>query len=54
MKVDWDINVGNIIMALMLLVGFLAAHKQNIERIQAIETKVEMIYNWFLAKVVKQ
>lgn len=54
MNFVWEVNIGNVLTAVLLLIGFYAAHRQNIERIQSIETKVEMIYHWFLTKVVNK
>lgn len=52
MKLDWTVNVGDVLIAVGLLVGFIAAHVQNVRRLQIIETRVEMIYEWFRRRVL--
>lgn len=52
MKLEWTINIGNILVAVGLLAGFFAAHIQNVRRLQSIETRVEMLYEWFRRRVL--
>lgn len=51
MKWDWTINAGNVITAIGLLVGFIAAHQQNIKKIEKIEARVEIMFMWFTKNV---
>lgn len=52
MSFDWSINVGNVLTAIVLLLGLLGAHSQNIKRISEIETKVNMIFHWFQSRII--
>lgn len=52
MRLDWTISIGNVLTALVLVAGFFAAHIQNIRRLERIETRVGMMYSWFLRRVV--
>lgn len=54
MKFEWTINIGNLMTGLLLLVGFIAAHIQNIRKMQDIETKVALIYSWFKKRVIER
>ncbi len=52
MSFDPTINLGTIIAAAVLLLGFLGAHIQNIKRMATIEQKVDLVYNWFVKHVI--
>ncbi len=52
MKFDLTINLGNIITAVGLLAGFFVAHIQNVRKLQDIDTKLGMVYEWFRTKVI--
>lgn len=52
MHFDWNINVGNVLSALLLIGGFIAAHIQNVRNIQEIKTKVSLMYGWFERRVI--
>ena len=52
MHFDMNVNLGNVITAVGLLIGLAAAHLQNIRKLQDIETKLGMIYTWFIKAVV--
>lgn len=52
MKIDWSINVGEMIAAVVLLVGFVTAHTQNVRKLQDIETRLDLIYDWFTHNII--
>lgn len=52
MNLDWNISVGNILTALGLLIGFYIAHVQNVRKLQDIDTKVKLIYDWFRHRIM--
>lgn len=52
MHFDWNINVGNVLTALVMLGGFIGAHIQNVKNLQEIKTKVGMMYKWFEHHVI--
>lgn len=52
MKFDWTINMGELIAAAVLLLGFASAHMQNIRKLQDIETRLGLIYDWWTKNVV--
>lgn len=52
MHFDWNVNVGNVLTATVMLGGFIAAHIQNIKNIQEIKTKVSLMYKWFERRVI--
>lgn len=52
MTFDWNVSVGNLITALVLLIGFLRAHQQNIKRLAAIEEQVNMMFAWFRNRII--
>ncbi len=52
MKFDWSINMGNILTAAILLVGFITAHMQNVRKLQDIETKVGIMFRWFNRRII--
>lgn len=54
MNLDWTINIGNLIAGIVLIVAFVAAHTQNVKRLQDIETKVGMIYSWFFSSIINR
>jgi len=49
---DWTISVGNILTAGILLLGFITAHIQNVRKLQEIESRLGMIYEWFKHNVL--
>lgn len=51
MHFDWTINAGNVLTAVVLLVGLVKAHTQNIKRLQEIEFKLSLLYSWFTKKI---
>jgi hypothetical protein len=51
-KFDFTINVSEILTAVVLLVGFFVAHTQNIEKLQDIKTKVDLMFKWFHSAIV--
>ena len=53
MRFDWTVNLGNVIVGVGLFLGFLSAHIQNIKKLQDIETKVSMMFNWFQNRMNK-
>jgi len=52
MKFDWTINMGELIAAGVLFLGFVSAHIQNIRKLQDIETRLGLIYDWWTRNVV--
>lgn len=52
MKFDWTLSMGNLLTAGALFIGFFIAHQQNIKKLQDIETKVTMMYEWFQRKII--
>jgi len=53
-KFDWTFSIGNIVTAAGLLIGFIIAHQQNIKKLQDIETKVGLMYDWFRHRVMNR
>jgi len=49
---DWTISVGNVLTGIILLVGFITAHVQNIRKIESIEAKVSIMFEWFQRQVI--
>lgn len=65
MHLDATVNLGNILTGAGLLIGLVAAHlqnqarldamhRQNSERLAHIETRLDMIYDWFIRTVVNR
>lgn len=54
MGIEWKIDVGNIIAAVALFIGFYGAHVQNIRRLEKIEVRLGMIYSWFTRTVINR
>ena len=52
MKFDFTINIGEILTAGGLLIGFFVAHTQNIQKLQDIKTKMDLMYEWFQKTVI--
>lgn len=52
MKFDWTINIGTVIAAAGLLSAFVVAHAQNRASIREIQTKVDLLYDWFKRRVI--
>jgi hypothetical protein len=52
MNLNWTVDIGNVLTAVGLLVAFYIAHIQNIRRLEQIETKLSMMYSWFVRRVV--
>lgn len=55
----WEVNLGNILTAFVLLLSFWAAHVSNVRRVrqsasefQDMKTKLNLIYMWFTNNVV--
>lgn len=44
----WKIDLGNVLTFGTLMASFWLAHAANIKRIAQIETKVTLLYRWFL------
>lgn len=53
MKLDWTMNVGNVVTALVLLFGFYRAHIEHVRKLQEIETRLGTIYEWFQSHVLE-
>lgn len=54
MKFDFTINVGEVLTAAGLLLGFYAAHSQGIRKMQELETKLDLMYAWFQEVVIRR
>lgn len=52
MRFDPTINLGTLIAAAVLFVGFATAHIQNVRRMERMETKVDLIFRWFSQHVI--
>jgi hypothetical protein len=56
LKIDWTINVGDLLALLALALGAWRAQARTANRLSdrlgAIETKLELMYNWFTRKVI--
>jgi len=50
---EWKLNMGDVIIAAGVLGTFVVAHSANIKRLQDIETKLELLYDWFTDKVIR-
>ena len=51
---DWSINIGNVLTVISLLVVFMAAHSKNVKRLQDMETKLDLIFQWFRKNVINR
>jgi hypothetical protein len=51
-KFDWTINMGEVLTAAALFLGFVTAHQQNIRKLQDIETRLGLVFQWFQNNVV--
>ena len=49
---NWEVNIGNVLTAAGLLLGFLVAHVQNIRKLEQIVTKVNLMYHWFEKRII--
>ena len=47
MHFDMTVNLGNILTAVGLVVAFAVAHVQNVRKLQDIDTKLQMIFEWW-------
>lgn len=54
MKLDWTINISELIAATVLAIGIVSAHTANVRKLQAIETKLDMVYTWFTSHVINR
>lgn len=52
MHFDWTLSMGNVLTALVLFLGFVRAHRQNIERLAQIEQRLDLIYRWFENRII--
>ena len=52
MSIDWTVSVSNILTMGVMFAGFVAAHFQNIRRIDRIEHKLDMIFKWWTHAVI--
>lgn len=52
MRFDWTVNMGEVIAAGVLFLGFVSAHIQNIRKLQDIETRLGLIYDWWKTHVL--
>jgi hypothetical protein len=52
MKLDWTINMGELIAAFVLAASFFTAHTNSIRKLQEMKTKLDMIYSWFERQIV--
>ena len=50
---NWDINVGSLLTAIIVLGGLYSAHIQNLKRLDKIEYRVGLMYRWFLEQVLR-
>jgi len=48
---NWDVSLGNVLTFLGMVVAFVVAHTRGVERLKEMETKVEMIYAWWVRHV---
>lgn len=65
MKFEWTVNVGNVMTALALLVGFIAAHIQNQEKLKTLNktvsdaelpkmsNRVNLMFSWWCSNCIK-
>lgn len=47
MHFDLTVNVGNLIAAGTLMCGFIAAHLQNLRRLDKIEARLDIVFRWW-------
>lgn len=52
MHFEWTVNIGNLLTAAGLFIGFYAAHVQNIKRLASIEEKVDLMFRWFTRRII--
>jgi hypothetical protein len=44
---DWTVNLGTVVSGLALAIMVLGLHRANIVRITRMETKLDMLYEWW-------
>jgi len=49
---DYSINIGNILTLVSLLSVFVVAHSKNVRRMERIETKLGVVFDWFRTHVI--
>jgi len=49
---NWDITAGNVLTVIGIIVSFFVAHTQNVRRLERIETKLQLVYDWFKDHVI--
>ena len=54
MHFDFTINVTNVVALLVFIAGLITAHTQNIRRLQNIETRLDLMYQWFQKHVINK
>jgi hypothetical protein len=52
LKFNWDVNVGTIIAIITFLVSLYTFHISNVRRYERIETKLNILFEWFQNNVV--
>ena len=52
LTLDPTINIGNILTASILLIGFVGAHIQNQKRLAKIEERLTLMYSWWTRHIV--
>lgn len=52
MKFDWTIGFGNIVTLAAMLAATVVGYVNLIRRIDRIETKVDMMYDWFANNIL--
>ncbi len=50
----WDgtINVGDALAAAVLLTGLITAHRQNLRRLESIESRLNLMYRWWERHII--
>ena len=54
MQFEWKINLGDVVAVVGVLITVFTMHSQNIKRITELETKIEMMFDWFRNRVMNQ
>ena len=49
---EWTLNMPQLIEVGTFLLTLIVLHTTNVRRLQKIETRVEMIYEWFMRHIV--
>lgn len=53
MEFKWEINLGTILTLIGTLVTIIKMHNSNVSRVQHLETKLDLMFDWFRKMIMK-